>query len=138
MRFQFVQVGSTIENGEKVMFLFWGFGCNEDELLVNGIPFVLFSVPPITPVLELDGVEAFEPLASVGQQLKLVCKAQGGNLFPALAFMLNGERAEADNKEMLEYGGYNAVHTFTAEDHHANMEMDVLYTCGIKSSNSQF
>ena len=102
------------------------------------IKFVLFSVPPITPVLELDGVEAFEPLASVGQQLKLVCKAQGGNPFPALAFMLNGERAEADNKEMLEYGGYNAVHTFTAEDHHANMEMDVLYTCGIKSSNSQF
>ena len=85
------------------------------------------SVPPTTPELsiELDGVEASEPLASIGQELKLVCKAQGGNPFPALAFMLNGDRVEADNKEMLEYG-YNAVHTFIVEDNHANLDMSCI------------
>eukprot|EP00092_Neocalanus_flemingeri_P030516 GFUD01033132.1.p1 GENE.GFUD01033132.1~~GFUD01033132.1.p1 ORF type:complete len:1173 (+),score=394.18 GFUD01033132.1:178-3696(+) len=139
------------------------YGCDEAELLGNGIPHgrkrsmfqgavyrfycesgsmmegnsAVFCdgyswngtkpeclVPPTTPEIsiELDGVEASEPLAAIGQQLKLVCRAQGGNPFPSLAFMLNGERVEADNKEMIEHG-YNAVHTFTVEEHHANLEM---------------
>ena len=85
----------------------------------------IFSDTPELSI-ELDGVEASEPLASVGQQLKLVCKAQGGNPFPTLAFMVNGEQVEADNKEMLEHGGYNAVHTFTVEDHHANLDMSCI------------
>ena len=85
-------------------------------------------MPPTTPVLsiELDGVEASEPLAHAGQQIKLVCTAQGGNPFPTLAFMLNGERVEGDNKEMIEHGGYNAVHTFTVEDHHKNLDMSCI------------
>jgi len=84
-------------------------------------------VPPTPPELsiELDGVEASKPLASVGQQLKLVCKAKGGNPIPNLTFMLNGERVEADNKEMSEHG-YNAVHTLVVEDHHANLEMSCI------------
>eukprot|EP00092_Neocalanus_flemingeri_P040707 GFUD01044319.1.p1 GENE.GFUD01044319.1~~GFUD01044319.1.p1 ORF type:complete len:1150 (+),score=384.42 GFUD01044319.1:158-3607(+) len=139
------------------------YGCDEAELLGNGIPHgrkrsmfqgavyrfycesgsmmegnsAVFCdgyswngtkpeclVPPTTPEIsiELDGVEASEPLAAIGQQLKLVCRAQGGNPFPSLAFMLNGERVEADNKEMIEHG-YNAVHTFIVEEHHANLEM---------------
>merc|ERR1711892_638483 len=142
-------------------------GCNEEELLGNGIPhgrqrsmfqgavyrFYCESgammdgnsavycdgyswnstkpeclVPPTTPVLsiELDGVVASEPLARVGQQIKLVCTAQGGNPFPTLAFMLNGERVEGGNKEMIEHGGYNAVHTFTVEDHHKNLDMSCI------------
>merc|ERR1711892_867536 len=142
-------------------------GCNEEELLGNGIPhgsqrsmfqgavyrFYCESgammdgnsavycdgfawngtkpeclVPPTTPLLsiELDGVVASEPLAHVGQQLKLVCTAQGGNPFPTLAFMLNGERVEGDNKEMIVHGGYNAVHTFTVEDHHKNLDMSCI------------
>ena len=82
-------------------------------------------MPPTTPVLslELDGVETSSPLASVGQSLKLVCTAMGGNPFPELSFMLNGEHVEADNKEMIEHGGYNAVHTITVDDTHKNMDM---------------
>ena len=91
---------------------------------------ILFSISIFLQCPELyiglGGVESSEPLASVGQQLKLVCKAQGGNSFPALAFMVNGEQVEADNKEMLEYGGFNAVHTFAAEDHHTIMKMSCI------------
>ena len=67
-----------------------------------------------------------EPLASVGQELKLVCTPQGGNPFPDLAFMLNGERVEPDNKEMTEQGGYNAVFTITVEDTHKNLDMSCI------------
>ena len=82
-------------------------------------------MPPTTPVLslELDGVETSSPLASVGQSLKLVCTAMGGNPYPELSFMLHGEHVEADNKEMIEHGGYNAVHTITVDDTHKNMDM---------------
>jgi len=85
-------------------------------------------VPPTTPVLslELDGVETSSPLASVGQHLKLVCTSMGGNPFPDLSFMLNGEHVEADNKEMIEQGGYNAVYTITVDDTHNNMDMSCV------------
>ena len=85
-------------------------------------------MPPTTPVLslELDGVETSSPLASVGQHLKLVCTSMGGNPFPDLSFMLNGEHVEADNKEMIEHGGYNAVYTITVDDTHKNMDMSCV------------
>jgi len=84
-------------------------------------------VPPTTPVLslELDGVEVSEPLAAVGQEVKLVCNAQGGNPFPDLTFMLDGERVEADNKDMIPHG-YSAVHTFIVEKHHANLDISCI------------
>ena len=85
------------------------------------------TVPPTTPLLavEVDGAEVMKPVATVGQRVKLVCKAQGGNPFPELSFMLNGKRVEADNKEMI-YQGYDAVHTFVVEDHHAGLDMSCI------------
>ena len=79
-------------------------------------------MPPTTPVLslELDGVETSSPLASVGQHLKLVCTALGGNPAPHLSFMLNGEYVEA---EMIEN---KAVHTITVDDTHNNMDMSCI------------
>ena len=39
--------------------------------------------------------------------------------------MLDGERVEADNKDMIPHG-YSAVHTFIVEKHHANLDISCI------------
>jgi len=113
--YRFQCESGTIMEGDSAVFC--------DGQTWNGTK-PLCLVPPAPPKLsvKLNGIEVSEPVATVGQQLTLVCNAQGGNPFPSLSFMLNGETVEADNRDMIEYG-YEAVHSFTVEEHHANLEM---------------
>ena len=86
-------------------------------------------MPPNTPSLaiELDGITVTaDAMASVGQNLKLICRSQGGNPSPHLSFLINGETVEADNKEMMMHGEYDAVHSFKVEDHHSSLDVSCI------------
>jgi len=79
-------------------------------------------VPPTPPVLSLEvgGVETASPVAAVGQNLRLVCTAMGGNPAPDLSFLLNGEHVEGDKI------GDDAVYTITVEDTHNFLDMSCI------------